>query len=96
MFIRVKTTPNSPRKSVQIVESVRQDERVRQRIVRHIGIAEDDEQLQKLKEMATFTLVELQHTVQGSLFSAEEEAEQILEARPSSAPQEALNVDLRQ
>ena len=32
MFIRVKSTPNSPRKSVQIVKSRRTDGKVRQRI----------------------------------------------------------------
>ena len=36
MFIRVKTTPNSPRKSVQIVESFRVDNKVKQKIVKHI------------------------------------------------------------
>ena len=41
MFIRVKTTPNSPRQSVQIVAGVRTGDKVRQRIVRHIGIAMD-------------------------------------------------------
>ena len=34
MFIRVKTTPNSPRKSVQIVESFRVDNKVKQKIVK--------------------------------------------------------------
>ncbi len=42
MFIRVKTTPNSPRKSVQIVESFRVDNKVKQKIVKHIGVALDD------------------------------------------------------
>jgi hypothetical protein len=37
MFVRVKSTPNSPRQSVQIVESVRQGDQVKQRIVRHVG-----------------------------------------------------------
>ena len=39
MFVRVKSTPNSPRKSVQLVESVRQGDKVKQKIVRHVGIA---------------------------------------------------------
>ncbi len=39
MFIRVKTTPNSPRKSVRIVESFREGKKVRQRIVPHVGVA---------------------------------------------------------
>ncbi len=37
MFVRVKTTPNSPRKSVQLVQAVRADGKVRQRIVRHLA-----------------------------------------------------------
>ena len=47
MFIRTKTSPNSPRKSVQLVESYRVDGKVKQKIVRHIGIAEDEAHLQE-------------------------------------------------
>ena len=52
MFVRVKQTPNSPRKSVQIVQSVRKGSAVRQKIVRHIGVAQDDDELEKLKLLA--------------------------------------------
>lgn len=52
MFVRVKTTPNSPRRSVQVVESLRVGERVTQRIVRHIGIALDEHEEAKLRAMA--------------------------------------------
>ena len=52
MFIRVKSTPNSPRRSVQVVESVRSAEAVRQRIVRHMGIALDADEEAKLRAMA--------------------------------------------
>lgn len=52
MFVRVKTTPNSPRKSVQIVKSVRRCDRVTQKIVRHVGIAMDEEELIGLKQLA--------------------------------------------
>lgn len=52
MFIRIKTTPNSPRKSVQIVESIRKGNHVTQKIVRHVGIALDDEELEQLKQLA--------------------------------------------
>lgn len=102
MFIRTKTTPNSPRKSVQIVETYRQGERVKQRIVRHIGIAQSEEELAKLKELATFTMIQMQREVQLGLFSAEEEAEQINAARiaqeteKSIAVEEPLPLDLRQ
>ena len=49
MFVRVKKTPNSPRCSVQIVESSRVMGKVKQTIVKHIGIAQDDEELEELK-----------------------------------------------
>jgi len=52
VFIRVKTTPNSPRRSVQVVESVRTADAVRQRIVRHMGIALDADEEAKLRVMA--------------------------------------------
>jgi len=50
MFIRYKTSPNSPRKSVQIVEGYRDKSgSVKQRIVHHVGIARDEDELEKLK-----------------------------------------------
>ena len=52
MFIRVKSTPKSPRKSVQIVESKRIDGKVKQRIVKHVGVAANDEELVELKILA--------------------------------------------
>ena len=54
MYVRVKTTPNSPRQSVQIVASYRVGDKVRQRIVKHIGIAKDDKELEELKSLAYF------------------------------------------
>lgn len=50
MYIRTKTTPNSPRKSIQVVDG-RRDARgkVKQRIVRHIGIALNEDEEIKLK-----------------------------------------------
>jgi hypothetical protein len=59
MFVRVKETPNSPRKSVQIVQSYRVGDKVRQRIVRYVGIAHDDEELEKLKLLAQSIKIKL-------------------------------------
>lgn len=50
MYLRVKTTPNSPRKSIQIVEAVRVKDKVKQKIVHHVGIALDEHEEQKLKD----------------------------------------------
>ena len=53
MFVRVKSTPNSPRRSVQIVESIRKGNKVSQKIIRHVGIAFNEKEEQQLRDMAT-------------------------------------------
>lgn len=52
MFVRVKQTPNSPRRSVQVCESRRVGTTVKQVIVRHVGIAMDERELDALKALA--------------------------------------------
>ncbi len=52
MFVRIKSSPNSPRRGVQVVESSRTGDRVTQRIVRHMGIALDAHEEIKLRAMA--------------------------------------------
>ena len=49
MFVRTKTSPNSPRKTVQIVESKRVDGKIRQRIVQHVGVAANEEERRFIK-----------------------------------------------
>ena len=60
MYVRVKTTPNSPRKSVQIVRSQRLHGRVRQSIVRHLGIARDEDHVAELKRLGERLIVEME------------------------------------
>ena len=95
MFVRVKTTPNSPRKSVQLVESIRDGKTVRQKIVRHIGIAQDEDELVKLKDLAEVVKAKLHADTQPELFPPEDVAEQVIAARrrQDDAP---LKVDLKQ
>ena len=82
MYIRIKTTPNSPRKSVQIVESVRDGDKVRQKIVRYVGIAMDDDELKRLIDLAEHIKVKLESEgPQLSLLSSEEAAHYAIEAR---------------
>jgi transposase len=61
MFVRVKTTPNSPRKSIQIVESYRKAGKVSQKIIRHVGVAMDEEEEKQLRDMATEIIAKLEH-----------------------------------
>lgn len=72
MFVRVKETPNSPRKSVQIVESVRKGDKVSQKIVRYVGIAMDEEELEQLKLLAESIKQKLENDGQLTIFSPEE------------------------
>ncbi len=98
MFVRVKSTPNSPRQSVQIVSSVRVGDKVKQKIVRYIGIAMDDDELVRLKELAEVVKAKLEAQHQPSLFPPETVAKQMLEAKAAKAQSSkaTLNVDLRQ
>jgi transposase len=72
VFVRVKTTPKSPRKTVQIVESKRVDGKVKQRIVQYIGVALDDNELEELKSLANSIKIKLELDEQLPLYSAEE------------------------
>ncbi len=84
MFIRVTGTPNSPRRAVKVVESIREGFRVKQVIVQHIGIASDESEIDKLKQLGLEFIAHEQlrrekATGQRSLF-AEETPEDRLEA----------------
>lgn len=73
MFIRVNTTPNSPRKSIQVVENKRIGSKVKQTIVRYIGVAMNEREEIKLKELAAeyianVELQKLEESKQLSLF----------------------------
>ena len=59
MFIRTKTSPNSPRRSIQICENYRKDGKVKQRIVHHVGIARDEDEERKLKDYGNELIVKI-------------------------------------
>jgi len=94
MFVRIKTTPNSPRKSVQLVESVRDGSKVKQRIVRHVGIAMDDQELEQLKDLAEHIKSKIESEKQPSLFSPEKLANMSIEGRKNEE-KETMLVDLK-
>ena len=80
MFVRVNTTPNSPRKSVQIVASFRKGDKVSQKIVRYVGIAHDESELESLKQLAESIKIKLEADQQQLLFTPESLAK--LKAQP--------------
>ena len=51
MYIRVTSTKNSPRKSVKVVESIREGHKVKQVMIAHIGIASNENEIEKLKHI---------------------------------------------
>ena len=60
MFVRIKTTPNSPRRSVQIVETRRTGAKVQQSIVRHVGVALDAAEEKEIVRLAHVLLARLE------------------------------------
>ena len=95
MFVRVKTTPNSPRKSIQIVESVRDGDKVKQRIVRYVGIAMDDQELKKMIELAEHIKSKIEHEHNPTLFGPEIMAEQAIKAKNQIMNEDSLTVNLK-
>ena len=97
MFIRVKTSKNSPKRSIQIVESYRGDNgKVRQRIVRHMGTALNDREVEKIKNFAEYVKAELEPEKSPKLFEPEQLAEMAIEAkRKEQDSQKPLKVDLK-
>lgn len=94
MFVRVKTSPNSPKKAVQIVENLRDGDKVKQRIVRHVGTAFNDEELKRLKDLAEYIKASIESETQPTLFSPETMAQMAIEAR-NRANDEPINVNLK-
>lgn len=97
MFIRRKTSPNSPRVAIQLVESVRINGTPRQRIVRHIGTAANEEEEKALIRMAMAYKEQLIKE-RGQLKLFEDDAIEAIDklARSSQAKQpERLDVNLK-
>lgn len=72
MFVRVKTSNKGATTYVQIVQSVRKGDRVTQKIVRHIGVAKDSDELKKLRFLAESIKLKLEAGGQEFLFKPEE------------------------
>lgn len=104
MFIRVKPTAKPNKNKVQICESIRQGTKVKQIIVRHVGIAYDEKELQELKRLGKVLISQIIEEREGPfLFPCEDlPSEEVnkpqadlpkREKLPKDAP-ESLIVDL--
>lgn len=74
MFIRIKPSSHGDHKKVQIVETIRQGNKVRQKIIRHVGTATDERELDQLKRLAEYAKAKIEEERQPQLFPAEEVA----------------------
>lgn len=99
MFVRIKSkSKDKYNKSVQLVESSRVNGKVVQTIVKHIGVAYNDEQLDELRLLAKSIQITLENVDKESLFQAEELIEDLtLENKydQSIYSDEDYNVDIR-
>lgn len=91
MFVRVKSNSLSPRKSVQIVESVRKKDKVTQKIVRYVGVAMDEQELEQLKALAESIKIKLESGSQQNLF----QPETLLELNKKDMTDEKFKVNLK-
>jgi len=94
MFVRVKSTPNSPRKSIQIVQSQRKGDKVVQKIVRHVGIAMDEQELEQLKGLAESIKWKLKQGNQTVLFGPEKTAKGLAKGKIKAKTEEKSDYDV--
>lgn len=101
MFVRIKSTPYSPQESVQIVQSRRVGGKIKQTILRHVGVADNEQELAGLKELAEVLAHQMRLQQESAeLFLAEQVPARPPKARQAACPPveeepAALKVDLR-
>ena len=102
MFIRVKKKPckkdsNEFNRAVQLVESFRENGKVKQKIVKHIGVAHNEEQLKELRILATSIQIELENNNNVSLFTPDDLSKEIVvsKEKESKYSDEDYSVDVR-
>lgn len=96
MFIRKKSSPHDPKKiSVQIVESVRNGKKVSQNIVRHVGTAFNDDELNAITALAESIMKQMEEVKSNNLPLFEPDQLAPRYAFDNDHDDEALPVDLK-
>ena len=96
MFVRTKKSSNTPKTAVQIVENYRIDNKVKQKIIRHVGSASTEQELENLTNLAQYLIVrmEVEESPQLNFFTAEELLKIIIESRQKKQQAQQL-VDIK-
>ena len=91
MFVRIKTSPNTKKTSVQIVKNMKVEEKVN----RHVGSAIDKDEIEQLKNLAEYILlkIDIAESRQLTLFSPEEILKIIIESRSKNS-KKSVKVDI--
>ena len=75
MYVRTKTSPNTNKTAVQLIHGYRNEKgQARQRIIHHIGMAETEEDVQKLIMIGEYLKANLIHETKPSLLTPAENA----------------------
>ena len=97
MFVRRKTSKNSPKTAIQLVENVRVGKKVKQKIIRHFGTALNEEEAKALTRLALLYKEQLlKQSAQLELFdkSAVDTIETLVESSQAKQP-DRLDVNLK-
>ncbi len=93
MFVRCKTTPNSTKTAIQLVETIRLGKKVKQKIIRHFGFAFSPEEVQALKAIALQYKHQLENKLQPSLFEKPTDVEKVC-VKMANQEEKPIAVDL--
>ncbi len=74
MFIRLKKS-SSGKIKVQLCEAIREGKKVKQVIIRHIGVARDEKHLEELKRLALAIKVQIKEEREGPFLFAMDQCE---------------------
>jgi len=97
MFVRKKTSKNSPKVAIQLVENVRVGNKVKQKIIRHFGTALNEEEVKVLTRLALIYKSQLEEqSSQLQLFEKNtlDSIEKLVESSQAKQP-ERLDVNLK-
>jgi len=84
MYIRKKYSKNTNKTAVQICSTQRIGTKVQQKVVRHVGNAQNENELPRLLELAEFIKLSIENEHNQSMFSDEYLVETITQARRKS------------
>lgn len=94
MFVRVKRDKDGERRRIQVVENTRIGKKVKQKIIRHVGIAYNDMEEQRMRDLGEYIVANEKSKSESLIFTPETLAEMAIQAR-NHPKKDELNVNLK-